>query len=73
MKNRIINELINELIETRINGNSIKGNITYEAMLKRVTKEDIIGYSCESIGYLFLISGTKLNMIEQIKNQIIKG
>ena len=65
MKNRIINELI----ETRINGNSIKGNSTYEAMLRRVNKEDIISYSCERIDSLFLISGNKLNMIEQIKNQ----
>ena len=73
MKNRIINELI----EARINGNSIKGNSTYEAMLRRVTKEDIINYSKYSYGtmdYFFLISGTKLNMIEQIKRStIIKG
>lgn len=55
-----------ELIDARINGNSIKGNKTYENMLKSVTKKDI-QYVASDCAY-GLVNGTKLEMIEQIKN-----
>jgi len=38
-------QIISELIETRINGNSIKGNDTYEKMIKRVSFKDILSYA----------------------------
>ena len=62
--------IIEELVTTRINGNNIVGNKTYESMLKRVTKEDILSYSMAyvSLGKLY---GTKLEMIEQIRNNEI--
>ena len=62
-------KIINELIETRINGNSIKGNITYEAMLKRVRKKEIRHYVLHFD--LKEVSGTKLEMIEQIARNIL--
>lgn len=65
MKNQIIEELIN----TRINGNNIKNNQTYLNMIKSITKEDINQY-CLNMDYS-LVYGNKIEMIEQIKNQII--
>ena len=55
-----------ELVNTRINGNKIKGNKTYEDMLKRVTKEDIknCSYNWGNVS----LYGSKLEMIEQLKN-----
>ena len=63
-------EIVQELVTTRINGNSIVGNKTYESMLKRVTKEDILSYSMAYVS-LRKLYGTKLEMIEQIRNNEI--
>ena len=66
-------QIIETLIKTRVNGNSIKGNTTYENMLKRVKKEDIIYYSrvfsSEESCYID-ISGTKLQIIENMRKVI---
>jgi len=37
-------EKIETLIETRINGNSIKGNSTYENMIKSLKSTDFMAY-----------------------------
>lgn len=58
--------IVMELINTRINGNKIKGNKTYEDMLKRVTKEDI--KKCSYNWGNSSLYGSKLEMIEQLKN-----
>jgi len=63
-------EIVEQLVETRINGNSIKGNSTYEKMLKRVTKHAINYYSCSVVGYGFDTGLSKLKMIEEIRNTI---
>ena len=61
-------KIISELVLTRINGNSIKGNKTYESMLKRVTKKDIDSYILGAeIDKLY---GSKLELIEQIRNAV---
>ncbi len=55
-----------ELVDTRINGNSIKGNITYERMLKATTAVTIRNYAhAMGVGNIY---GSKLEMIEQIRN-----
>ena len=61
-------QTVEELVNTRINGNSIKGNKTYEAMLKRVSKDDINNYAFEL--EMPKLHGSKLEMIEQIRNRI---
>lgn len=38
-------EKIQALVETRINGNSIRGNKTYENMLRSVTLRDITSFA----------------------------
>ena len=38
-------QIIQELIETTVNGNSIKGNETYEKMLKRITMKDLFTFA----------------------------
>jgi len=59
---------IEALVETRINGNSIIGNKTYENMLKRVTLADIQSYADN---YQILCYGAKkIDCIEQIRNQL---
>lgn len=64
-------QIIEELVNTRINGNSIKGNKTYENMLKRVTKDNILDYhNLYSIDCFENIYGSKLEMIEQIRNSV---
>ncbi|MDY0138253.1 MAG: hypothetical protein RBR50_01015 [Candidatus Izemoplasmatales bacterium] len=65
-------DIVEELFNARINGNSIKGNATYEAMLKRVSKQDILNvidcfYGSE---YDCIKYGTKLELIEQLANAI---
>ena len=61
--------IVDDLVETRINGNSISNNITYKNMLKRVSKEEINEYATEyGMSHLF---GTKVEMIEQIKEYIV--
>jgi len=59
--------LVETLVNTRVNGNSIKGNKTYTNMLKRITKDDINEYynAFVASGVLY---GTKLEMIEQIRD-----
>ena len=66
MKTNNLN-LVETLVETRINGNRIKRNSTYEAILKRITKQDIANYSC-LLGANTSLTGTKLDMIEQLRN-----
>lgn len=64
-------KIINELIETRINGNSIKNNKTYMSMINRITINDILTYA-NSYGYA--VQGvTKINLIESIVKSITKG
>ena len=60
--------IVEQLVATRINGNSIKGNKTYENMLKRVTKDSIRNYNEYFIGHISVLNGTKLEMIEQIRD-----
>jgi len=63
--------LVQELVETRINGNSIKGNKTYEKMLKRVSFKEIASYAfcvgCEW-NYDNIGRSRKLDLIEVIRN-----
>ncbi len=61
--------IVDELVSTRINGNSISNNGTYLRMLKRVKKEDINEYANE-YGMADLY-GTKIEMITQIVEHII--
>lgn len=61
--------LVEALVNTRINGNSIKGNKTYENMLKRISKDDINNYN-QSFGNNVVLYGSKLEMIEQIRNNL---
>ena len=56
------------LVETRVNGNSIKENETYENMLKSLTKNDIRSYA--NFQYGLNLYGSKLEMIEQIRNEV---
>ena len=58
-------EKVSGLVATRINGNSIRGNKTYESWLKSVTKEDILQYA-NQFGYE-VCKGTKLDMIESLR------
>ena len=60
--------IVEELVDTRINGNQIKGDSTYEAMLKSVSKNDIKNYSMSLGGPE--VFGSKLEMIEQIRNNL---
>ena len=60
-------EIVEALINTRINGNSIKGNATYKSMLKRITKRDIQNYNSSFSNSV--LYGNKLEMIEQIRNR----
>jgi len=64
-------DLVQELVETRINGNSIKGNKTYEKMLKRVSFREITAYA-EIVGcewsYNDIGRSQKLDLIEIIRN-----
>ena len=57
---------ISELVDTRINGNSIKGCETYESMLRQVTKNDIFYFVEKEFGLSEF--GTKLEMIEEIRD-----
>ena len=62
-------EIVGALVDTRINGNSIPGNVTYVNMLRRVKKEDINEYAGDyGMSDLY---GSKLEMIEQIREYII--
>ena len=61
--------IIDALVETRINGNSISNNKTYVNMMRRVKKEDINEYAGD-YGMADLY-GSKLEMLEQIREHII--
>ena len=63
-----MDNLIETLVNTRINGNSIKGCKTYENMLKRISKKDLENYAL-NFGFSSLY-GNKLEMIEQLRNKI---
>ena len=58
------------LVETRINGNSIKGCDAYENYLKAITKGDLKSYGSWTYG--LTLYGTKLEMIEQIREHLEK-
>jgi len=65
---------VHDLVYTRINGNNIKTYPVYVAMLKSVTKTDIKDYaSTWSYELCSGLYGTKIEMIEQIKNHITEG
>lgn len=61
-----MNEIIEQLVNTRINGNSIQGNATYERMLKRVTRNEIVSYG--AMFHIAVTASYKLDCIEQIRN-----
>ena len=62
---------VSDLVDTRINGNQIRGNKTYENMLKATKVLTIRTYAHEmGVGNVY---GNKLEMIEQIKNYFTKG
>ena len=61
-------EIIEQLVNTRINGNSIKGNKTYENMLKRVTMADIQRYAYDFDILCYGLS--KIDCIENIRNSL---
>ena len=65
---------VHDLVYTRINGNNIKTYPVYVAMLKSVTKADIKDYASTWDYELCCgLYGTKIEMIEQIKNHITEG
>jgi len=64
-------EKIEQLVNTRINGNSIKGNKTYENMLKSVKVVDIVNYGLDmgvNINYEPSYKPSKLYLINYIKD-----
>ena len=66
-----MNKVIGELVMTRINGNSIVGNQTYENMLKRVSRVDIFTYAVD-VGVVIKIE-KKIDMIEELKRHLSKS
>ncbi len=65
-----MNKIIEELIETRINGNNIKGNETYERMLKRVTYDAIVAHWND---FSMVVTGcTKFDAIDSIAKFCVK-
>ena len=58
--------IVMELVNTRINGNRIKGDKTYENMLKRVSRADIT--NCSYNWGNKMLYGSKLEMIEQLRH-----
>jgi hypothetical protein len=66
-------EKIEALIETRINGNSIKGNKTYENMIKSLRTNDFRSYENENFNGVLSTLWTykKIDKIEIYKNFII--
>ncbi len=61
-------ERVEELVNTRINGNQIRGSNVYMNKLSRVSKPDINEYA-DLFGMPDLY-GTKLEMLEQIRDHI---
>ena len=64
-------KIIEELVSTRINGNSIKGNKTYENMLRRISIQDIIDFA-KTYFYKWGLSkvNRKIDLIESIVDHI---
>ena len=62
-------QIVIDLVETRVNGNSIKGNATYESMVKRVTKQDLINYA-NVLDVCVHGNQAKLAMIESMREKI---
>lgn len=63
---------IEELINTRINGNSIKGNETYEKMLKSIKFQDICLYAKE-YGYKWNLEDIGRSQKLDLINSIVKN
>jgi hypothetical protein len=59
---------IEALIETRINGNSIKGNTTYENMLKSLRTSDFTDYDMNFEGHPTMYVYRKIDKIEVYVN-----
>ena len=64
-------EKIEALIETRINGNSIKGNKTYENMIKSLRTKDFRDYDRNFEGYPTQWAYKKIDKIEIYKDLIL--
>ena len=64
-------QIVSELIETRINGNSIKGNNTYEKMIKRVSFKDILSYTT-NLDYKYSIEDIGKSKKIDLINSIVK-
>ena len=62
-------DIVGQLVDVRINGQSIRNNTTYVNMMRRVKKEDINEYA-NDYGMADLY-GSKLEMLEQVKEHII--
>ena len=62
-------DIVGQLVDVRINGQSIRNNTTYVNMMRRVKKEDINEYAGD-YGMADLY-GSKLEMLEQIREHII--
>jgi hypothetical protein len=65
-------EKIEELVNTRINGNSIKGNKTYENMIKSLRTQDFndyawnIGPEAKPVMYIY----KKIDKVEFLRNLV---
>jgi len=66
-------EKIEALIETRINGNSIKGNKTYENMIKSLRTKDFRAYESNFEGLDTLWIYKKVDKIEKYREIIEAG
>jgi len=67
--NKKTTEKIEELVETTINGNSIKNNEYYTNLLNRIKKDDIVEYFNQiqnDYNTFENICGTKFEMIDHI-------
>ena len=62
---------IEKLIETRINGNTIDSKSVYANDVKKITKDQIVHHA--KYDYDLDVYGSKIEMIEQIKNKIVRG
>ena len=61
---------IEALIETRINGNSIKGNKTYENMIKSLKSSDFMAYDSNFGGNPTMYIYKKIDKIEFYRDLI---
>ncbi len=65
-------EKIQTLVETRINGNSIKGNSTYENMIKSLRTRDFNEYEALNEINVTLWIYKKIDKIEALKEYYTK-